>query len=165
MPYKDKDKANAWARAIRKAHPERSRAYRRAHPERHRAEVLKWSKANPEKVSARTHRRRIRKRGNGGAWTASEWITLKASLGNCCVSCHKTEQELLALGRKLVPDHIRALATGGRNSIDNLQPLCHGIGGCNNRKGARHVDHRGPTPIPYDTLEQSRAHIAIPMEP
>jgi hypothetical protein len=34
------------------------------------------------------------------------------------------------------------LAHQGRNTIDNIQPLCHGKDGCNNRKNVKHVDYR-----------------------
>jgi hypothetical protein len=49
----------------------------------------------------------------------------------------------------LVPDHVKAIADGGSNYISNIQPLCHSnkagaIGGCNNAKGAKHIDYRRP---------------------
>jgi len=85
-------------------------------------------------------KRNARKRGVGGSFTATQWATLKRQYGHRCVSCWKTETELKALGRKLVPDHIIPITKGGMNIITNLQPLCHGTGGCNNRKRARYVD-------------------------
>jgi hypothetical protein len=123
-----------------------------------------WRLANPEKARANSHKRKARALNNGGTWTAAEWTALKAEHGNRCVACHKTEQELEALGRTLVPDHVQALATDGYNNISNLQPLCHGIGGCNNSKGAKHIDYRSGVGIPYDTLEMSKVVIQIPME-
>jgi HNH endonuclease len=85
-------------------------------------------------------KRRTRKKGNGGSFTATEWRTLKRQYGYYCVGCWKTETELKALGRMLVPDHIVAVDAGGLNDITNIQPLCHGTGGCNNRKGNKYLD-------------------------
>jgi predicted restriction endonuclease len=73
-------------------------------------------------------------------FTLREWLTLKRQYGYRCVACLKTETELALLGRKLVPDHIEPLVKGGLDIIENLQPLCHGRGGCNNRKGGRYMD-------------------------
>jgi hypothetical protein len=37
------------------------------------------------------------------------------------------------------------LPSGYLNSVVNIQPLCHGVGGCNNFKGAKSTDYReGP---------------------
>jgi 5-methylcytosine-specific restriction endonuclease McrA len=65
------------------------------------------------------------------------------ALGNVCKCCGLVESELVLLGRRLVPDHVIPLAKGGMNYISNIQPLCHGRGGCNNIKGAKHLDYRG----------------------
>ncbi len=126
-------KTQAWL----KAHPE----YRqKRNPQAHRRHHKKWCKANPDALRAQVHKRYARKKGNGGSWTAAEWQMLKRQLGFRCVSCWKTEAELLLLGRKLVPDHIIPLSKGGLNHITNLQPLCHGRGGCNNTKAASYAD-------------------------
>jgi hypothetical protein len=168
-PEKAIIRAKAWV----KANPERLRERKRAHPEKNRAynkrARAKALATDPETFyvmeRARSHRRRARELGRGGGWTFQEWIALKAQYDNRCLACHKTEVELLTIGRLLVPDHIQALATGGRNIIENLQPLCHGTGGCNNSKQTFHVDYRGPAgPIPYDTLEMSKVRISVPME-
>jgi hypothetical protein len=94
----------------------------------------------PEYNAACCAKRRIRQSKTGVTWTAKAWMTLKKGYGNRCVGCWKTESELKALGRKLVPDHITPLSKGGLNHITNLQPLCHGRGGCNNSKGAKYID-------------------------
>lgn len=83
-------------------------------------------------------RRRARKKGNGGAFTAAEWRAL----------CHKFNYRCLACGRrepviKLTVDHVLPIQMGGTNTIDNLQPLC---GDCNSSKGARHIDYRPDSP-------------------
>jgi len=147
--------ANAWnkanpervkelADARHKTHPEKRpavhRAWRETNRERCRAYELAYYKIHPDKRRAKDHRRKARKLGNGGSWTAVEWLTLKRQYGFRCVACWKTETELLALNRKLVPDHIVSLKRGGLNSICNLQPLCHGADGCNNKKGSQYRD-------------------------
>lgn len=99
-----------------------------------------YARAYPEKLSQLKQKRRARELGNGGSFTAQEWLTLKRQYGYRCVACWKHESELGALGRKLAPDHIVPLTKGGRNDILNIQPLCHGIDGCNNHKGAKYID-------------------------
>jgi predicted restriction endonuclease len=86
--------------------------------------------------------RRARKRLTGGTYTVFEWQALKNQYHNRCLACGKSEQQLKRLGRKLVPDHVIPLAHQGRNTLDNIQPLCHGMGGCNNRKNVKHLDYR-----------------------
>jgi len=156
---------------------ERARSHQAAHPERRKESFIKflaehpgyalehqraWAKANPEKTAehrrrtrkkhpetkkAAHHRRKARKLGNGGSWTPREWRELKATCGFKCICCFRSEEELIAAGLKLVPDHIQPLIKGGRNSIENLQPLCHGLGGCNNIKGAKWIDYRLGFPL------------------
>jgi len=54
-----------------------------------------------------------------GDHTLQEWIELKEKTGNKCVSCHKSENEVV-----LTEDHIVPLSKGGTDYIDNIQPLC-----------------------------------------
>jgi HNH endonuclease len=119
--------------------PESAAAQARANHQRWRVNNLK--KARSLKCAA-SHRRIARKLGNGGSYTPGEWTALKKFYGNRCLCCGKHERTLLKIGRKLVPDHVRSLATGGLNSISNIQPLCHGRAGCNNSKGAKNTDFR-----------------------
>ena len=51
--------------------------------------------------------------------------------GNSCLCCGSTENITL--------DHIKPVAHGGKNEIDNLQPLCKS---CNSRKSASEIDYR-----------------------
>lgn len=135
-----------------------NRRYRMRHPKRvarlQQAANVRWRKLHPARY-ARSNRkqrqqnhelRRIleqnRNARKAGTFTLAEWRTLKAFHGNKCLACGRSEQQLKRLGRLLVPDHVKPLCKGGRNTIRNLQPLCHGTGGCNNAKARRHVDYR-----------------------
>jgi len=133
----------------RKANPERyrkkHREWNKANPEKSRANSVRWAKAHPEKKRAiwlaTKQKRRARKAGNGGSFTPKQWIELKALYGRC-LCCNRGEAELLALGLVLAADHVRSLTDGGSSYISNIQPLCHGIGGCNNHKGKKSIDYR-----------------------
>jgi hypothetical protein len=72
------------------------------------------------------HKRRCRIAGNGGSWTPAEFESLCREYGHRCACCGKR--------RKLSPDHIIPVAGGGRNAIDNIQPLCIP---CNSSKHAK----------------------------
>lgn len=98
--------------------------------------------ANPELWRAYFHTRRGRLSGNGGKFSAQEWVALKVRYGNRCLCCGRDEGLLVSLGLTLTPDHVLPLSKGGRNDIDNIQPLCNGPDGCNNKKFVKHIDYR-----------------------
>jgi hypothetical protein len=98
------------------------------------------SDRNREMTRASRQRRRARKLDGGESFTTWEWQTLKRQYGYRCVGCWETEEELKTIDRTLSPDHIIALTMGGLDHITNIQPLCHGKGGCNNSKGAKYID-------------------------
>jgi HNH endonuclease len=134
------ERMHKWKEVNREHKRRKDREWAKANPDKVHKSSRGWKKSNKDKVNASTHKRRARKRGNGSSFTAAEWQTLKRQYRHRCVSCWKHESELKALGRKLVPDHIVPLVKGGLNHITNLQPLCHGTGGCNNRKSAKYQD-------------------------
>ena len=72
--------------------------------------------------------REARKRLNGGAISLSEWNTLKHEAGYTCLACKRVEPEI-----KLTIDHITPISMGGRNDVENIQPLCFS---CNSSKKA-----------------------------
>lgn len=102
----------------------------------------RWRKDNPERVVEIETLRRARKVGSNGSFTEREWQALKLFYKNRCLCCGKSERQLLKLGRILARDHVVALSCGGGNDISNIQPLCHGRGGCNNRKSTKNTDFR-----------------------
>ncbi|MEW2568353.1 HNH endonuclease [Streptomyces sp. NPDC047070] len=129
------------------AHKEASRRYRENHTDKakaagrrhyhgnkayYAAKNTAWVKGNPEANRARRARYRARKlAAPGGGVSLAEWIILRDSYG-CCISCLRTDGPL-------EPDHVEPLAQGGRDHIDNIQPLCRS---CNSSKKDRHVDYR-----------------------
>jgi len=110
-------------------------AKRKAWRETHRAEVAEQSRqyrlTHPAERLANHHRRKARKLGNGGSYTAEEWLAACASWGGKCLCC--------GAARELTVDHVVPLARGGRNDIGNLQLLCQA---CNRRKGTQTIDYR-----------------------
>ena len=137
-------KSKAWYKWA-KNHPEISKLDRHNRAQA-TASRKDWVRRNPERnrvlKMAAAHRRKARKTGAGGSFTASEWICLKSQFDNCCVACGRSDEQLKVLGLVLAADHILPLSKGGTSNIENIQPLCHGTGGCNNKKGATYVDYR-----------------------
>lgn len=80
------------------------------------------------------NKRRALKLKNGGTYTLLEWEQLKLRYRYMCLCCKKVEPGIV-----LSADHVIPLARGGRNDIENIQPLCRG---CNMRKYTKKVDYR-----------------------
>ena len=126
---------------------EHKKAWDKANPERKAEHSRRTRKKHPEARRAAHQRRKARKLGNGGSWTPKEWLELKSTYVFKCLCCGRREEALIVDGLKLVTDHIQPLAKGGRNDIANIQPLCHGLGGCNNIKGTKWIAYRPGFPL------------------
>ena len=125
-----------------KANPEKVRAayhtWRKENLEKARVLSRAWQKDNPDKVNAHTRLRYARLIDNGGSYTVEQSKTL----GDNCLCCGRSKEELALVGLKLVLDHVLPVVLGGSTDISNLQPLCDGADGCNNHKGTKHIDYR-----------------------
>lgn len=126
----------------RRDHPEKRRAscalWRALYPERAAAIKRAWAKEHPDKRLTHDRRRRARVAQASGTFNTEQF----RALGDVCLCCKRSENELILLGLRLVPDHVIPLVKGGSNYISNIQPLCHGRNGCNNHKGTKIVDYR-----------------------
>ena len=134
-------------RRYRETHPDERRAYRKteksrnaikrcqqAKREHYLAKNRQWAQSNPDKVTAKRHRRRIRTNNASGSFTAQEWADLKLKYDYKCLCCGKAEPEIL-----LTADHVVPLVHNGANDISNIQPLCIS---CNSKKHTKHTDYR-----------------------
>jgi 5-methylcytosine-specific restriction endonuclease McrA len=114
------------------AHPEEvkthSRNWARKHPKLVKQNLRKWRAANPLKAAEQGNRRRARKQGATGTYTAEEFATL----GSTCLCCGRSDTPMTA-------DHVIPLSKGGSNDIGNIQPLCRP---CNSSKGTKSTDYR-----------------------
>lgn len=110
------------------------RKYRENNVEKVRAVSRNWKKNNVEKNLQINRNYRALKNGNGGEITIQEWQWLKEFYDFSCLKCGRKEPEI-----KLTLDHVKPLKLGGKNVIQNAQPLC---GSCNSSKGAKEIDYR-----------------------
>lgn len=89
-----------------------------------------------KKVRARwtQHVRRARLRSNNDPMRIkqSEWAELCERYNHTCLACGTTAVELVA-------DHVIPISKGGRNVIENIQPLCRS---CNAKKYVATDDYR-----------------------
>jgi len=104
-------------------------------------------------IRACGHKRRARLTGNGDTpFPTEQFEALCRHFNNRCIACGRLDEP----GRERVPDHIISvklsetvmLPLGFLGDIDNLQPLCHGLDGCNNKKGWRKFTDYRTNPHP-----------------
>lgn len=111
----------------RSSYIERAKKWRKLNTEKCRkTAAVSWKKwyektklTRPEYTKFRNSQHYFRKNRVGGRFTLQQWLEMKKSFDYKCVSCGKQEPEI-----KLHKDHIVPLSIGGRNDIDNIQPLC-----------------------------------------
>jgi 5-methylcytosine-specific restriction endonuclease McrA len=138
----NKDKVRTWNRGDRARHRDKRLAYNRQYQQQtaeQRADYWRAYRARNRRRfrardNARWHLYRARKRAAGGTFTPAEWEALKAHYNYQCLCCALREPDI-----KLTADHIVPVSKGGRNDINNIQPLCIT---CNLRKGTACTDYR-----------------------
>ena len=139
-----------WYQANREKVRANTRQWQQANREKECARVRRWQKSNPEKTRAQTRKRRALKNGQAEHFTEYEWKLLCDQYGNHCIypGCDKTD---------LSPDHVVPLSWGGKDTIDNIQPLCLSH---NSSKGATYVDYRNREPIKVEQLSLFSIQVA-----
>lgn len=129
-----REKCKAYQKEYRKKYPEKvrelQRKYRKANwnlylREYHNAWKRKWGKTSKGRIAyqLKGYRRRSLFK-DIGTHTKAEWVAVIKKYKGRCAICEKK--------KKLTKDHVKPLTKGGRNTIDNIQPLCLP---CNARKG------------------------------
>jgi 5-methylcytosine-specific restriction endonuclease McrA len=124
----------AYYEANREKYREHSRAYHEANRDKHREQMRDYQRNNREAFTVRNANRHAQKAKAGGSFTLQDWEALKAYYDYTCLRCGRQEPEI-----ELTIDHVVPLSQGGRNSIENLQPLCRA---CNLSKHAKTIDYR-----------------------
>lgn len=117
---------------------ERSHRRSRTYYRKNRAKILQrmqeryWNDPKRlEKQKKKNHVRRARANGSMGFVDNNEWQKILKIYGDKCLACGKKDN--------IVADHVIPLSRGGKNSFDNIQPLC---GSCNSRKHVKIIDYR-----------------------
>lgn len=117
-------------------------------------------KNNPEKYleykSTNKLNNKLRNKNIPGSHTTEEWRELKKQLGDQCLCCRKTKEELESLYEEnrspLQRDHVVPISLGGTNYITNIQILCSE---CNNAKSNYVYDYRPKELRKYNEIDLS----------
>ena len=126
---KKQDEKKGKAFMIKKSHD----IYMR-HRKKRITNAVAYMKDHPELSQTIKARRRARKLKNGGNFFLGDWWKIKKKFDYQCLKCGKKEPKI-----KLTIDHVIPLKLGGRNSKENIQPLCFN---CNCSKGVKIMDYR-----------------------
>lgn len=65
--------------------------------------------------------------------TLEQWEYALNYFHGCCAVCGRQLKDLLGT-HTAAQDHWQPLSKGGNTTALNILPLCHGVGGCNNKK-------------------------------
>lgn len=94
-----------------------------------------WRAAAPGKHMITNQRREARKLGLPATFTYADWERCLEYWSHSCAICGRPR----GLWHTLSQDHWIPVCKGGGYTPDNILPLCHGEGGCNNRKREKHA--------------------------
>lgn len=145
-----------YSRSWKERNPDKKRAHDRDYQARNKSDIQqrrrKQRVANIEKVREQERERKQRHlQNNPGAWRNSAYrrrsrnanaiCTFTAEherfalshFNGCCAVCERPLKDLFGT-HTLAWDHWIPLSKGGHTTPNNMIPLCHGRGGCNNSK-------------------------------
>jgi len=128
-----KDEIRARQRKDYQDHPEKI-TWAKKNPEKLKEMIRQWDATHRDAKNLHAQTRRAKVSSAGGVITPSEWNDLKIKYNYTCLCCGRREPEI-----KLTLDHVYPIALGGRNVIENAQPLCKT---CNSKKHTKHIDYR-----------------------
>lgn len=128
-----KGRANKWYAENKERRIEKNKAWLAANPGAASARYKIWSSVNRDRINSIERNRRARKKGAGGAHTASDiekiYIMQKGRCANCKLKINQGKRSSYHV------DHVMPISLGGGNDRGNLQILCPG---CNLEKRAKH---------------------------
>lgn len=136
-PEKAYEAGRRWRTANAEQARENTRRWSQANAERERNNRRLWQRQNYDKIRASKHRRRACKVNLPATFTAEHERIALDYFNGCCAVCERPLRDLFAT-HTVAMDHWIPLSKGGGTTPDNMIPLCHGKGGCNNRKGSKH---------------------------
>ncbi len=137
----NKDYANETSRQYYLANRERlrelQRQYREDNPDYFHEYARQYQIDNPDKFRISQSRRLARKRGFPSTLTDTDWQRALDYFNGCCAVCGRQLYDIFGtLGASA--DHWIPLNYDGDDNpgtvATNIVPLCHGLGGCNNKK-------------------------------
>lgn len=124
------DKVRETKRRIYKQNVDSILDYQRNYRIEQADKIRRYRKDNVDKSRVNSQRRRARKRLLPDEFTAADWQIALDYFGGGCAVCGRQP----GLWHTLAADHWIPLSKGGPTTPDNIVPLCHGTGGCNNSK-------------------------------
>jgi hypothetical protein len=122
-------------RKWRLSNPNRAAEYRKENADYAREKKREYLRTDRGRavISVLGHRRRALKRSLPNTFTAADWQFALDYFGGVCAVCGRPR----GLWHTLAIDHWIPVNKGGPTTPDNIVPLCHGVGGCNNFKSDR----------------------------
>jgi len=139
----NKDEIKKRRREKYAANLEKSRAQERRKYERRKQRALAQNisvRRNKNKLAKSTHKQRRRsiKRGLPTKFTVLDWQRAIEYFNGCCAVCGRPLRDLLGSHTESMDHWIPLSSPDCPGTIPaNIVPLCHGLGGCNNSKGAK----------------------------
>ena len=133
-PDYHKVKAKEWRVNNRAAYVSYAVSYRASNPDYQR----EWARNNKSLVNAKTHRYRARKRNLPNTYTAQDWRRALEYFNGCCAVCGRQLDDLFGAHTAAMDHWLPLNVANCPGTVKaNIVPLCHGQGGCNNRKSGR----------------------------